>query len=64
MWPANHTQSGFSGSVSNFKKHRIDFADAVTVFDDHNSVTIDDPDHGEPRFNPAVCRASSDQEFE
>jgi uncharacterized DUF497 family protein len=37
-------------AVSNFKKHRIDFADAVTVFNDHNSVTIDDPDHGEPRF--------------
>ncbi len=37
-------------AASNFKKHRIDFADAVTVFDDLNAITIDDPDHSEPRF--------------
>ena len=35
---------------SNLKKHRIDFADAVTVFDDLNTITIDDPDHDENRF--------------
>jgi uncharacterized DUF497 family protein len=35
---------------SNQKKHRIDFADAVTVFDDLNTITIDDPHHDEPRF--------------
>ncbi|WP_207683751.1 BrnT family toxin [Desulfonema magnum] len=29
----------------------MDFADAVTVFDDYHAVTIDDPDHGdEERF--------------
>ena len=37
-------------AASNLKKHRIDFADAVTVFDDLNSITIDDPDHDELRF--------------
>ena len=37
-------------AASNVKKHRVDFADAVTVFDDLNAITIDDPDHGEPRF--------------
>ena len=35
---------------SNLKKHRIDFVDEVTVFDDPNAITIDDPDHDEPRF--------------
>jgi len=34
----------------NLKKHRIDFADAVTVFDDFNTVTVNDPDHDEERF--------------
>ena len=34
----------------NLKKHRIDFADAVTVFDDFNTVTVTDPDHDEERF--------------
>ena len=36
-------------AASNLEKHRIDFADAVTVFDDLNAITIDDPDHGELR---------------
>ena len=31
----------------NLQKHRIDFADAVTVFDDLNTITIDDPNHDE-----------------
>ena len=34
----------------NLQKHRIDFADAVTVFDDLNTITIDDPNHDELRF--------------
>ncbi len=34
----------------NFKKHGIDFADSVTVFEDYNAVTIDDPYHSEKRF--------------
>ena len=37
-------------AAGNLKKHRIDFADAVTVFDDLNTITIDDPNHDEPRF--------------
>ena len=35
---------------SNLKKHGVDFADAVTVFDDFNALTIEDPDHSEERF--------------
>ena len=35
---------------ANIEKHGIDFADAVTVFDDLNAVTIDDPDYDEQRF--------------
>ena len=33
----------------NLDKHDVDFADAATVFDDSNAVTIDDPDHNEER---------------
>jgi uncharacterized DUF497 family protein len=29
----------------NFQKHGIHFDEAKTVFDDENSLTIDDPDH-------------------
>ena len=32
-------------ATRNLKKHNIDFADAVTVFDDFNAVTVNDPDH-------------------
>ena len=35
---------------ANLKKHDIDFADAVTVFDDSKAITIDDPNHGEEWF--------------
>ena len=35
----------------NLDKHGIDFADAATVFDDSNAVTIDDSDHNEERFS-------------
>ena len=37
-------------AIANIEKHGIDFADAVTVFDDLNAVTIGDPDHEEQRF--------------
>ena len=37
-------------AITNIEKHGIDFADAVTVFDDLNAVTIDDPDYEEQRF--------------
>jgi len=29
----------------NIKDHKIRFAEAKTVLDDENSLTIDDPDH-------------------
>jgi len=35
----------------NLKKHRVDFADAVAVFEDEMALTIEDPDaEREPRF--------------
>lgn len=34
----------------NLKKHGIDFADAVTVLDDLNALTVEDSDHDEERF--------------
>jgi uncharacterized protein len=36
----------------NFKKHKVSFEEAVTVFYDAFSATFDDPEHsaGEPRF--------------
>ena len=34
----------------NERKHGIDFADAVMVFEDGNALTIEDSDHGESRF--------------
>ena len=37
-------------AIANIQKHGIDFADAVTVFDDLSAVTIDDPDYEEQRF--------------
>ena len=42
-WDANK-------AIANIERHGIDFADAVTVFDDLNAVTIDDPDYEEQRF--------------
>ena len=35
---------------SNYKKHRVKFADAVGVFEDENSITIEDDHAGEDRF--------------
>lgn len=34
----------------NLRKHRVDFADAVIALEDENGLTIEDLDHGEPRF--------------
>ena len=34
----------------NLRKHGVDFADAVIALEDENALTIEDPDHGEPRF--------------
>jgi uncharacterized DUF497 family protein len=35
---------------SNLKKHGIDFADAVSIFDDLNALTIEDESEEEQRF--------------
>ena len=35
---------------SNYKKHRVKFADAVGVFEDENALTIQDKHKGEDRF--------------
>jgi uncharacterized DUF497 family protein len=35
---------------TNLRKHGVDFADAVGVFEDPLAVTIDDPAPGEDRF--------------
>ncbi|MCX6057224.1 MAG: BrnT family toxin [Chloroflexi bacterium] len=35
---------------SNLKKHGVRFADAVSVFEDENAVTIDDEHESENRF--------------
>lgn len=37
-------------AASNLRKHGVDFADAVTVFDDDLAITILDPDCEEERF--------------
>ena len=37
-------------ATSNLRKHDIDFADAVTVFEDELALTIDDDDPDEKRF--------------
>ncbi len=35
---------------ANLRKHRVDFAHAATVFEDHRALTLDDPHPGEERF--------------
>ena len=35
---------------SNYKKHGVQFADAVGVFEDENAITIQDEHEGENRF--------------
>ncbi len=37
-------------AASNFRKHAIDFADAVAVLEDERALTIDDPDSDERRY--------------
>src|SRR5438552_4631490 len=37
-------------AASNLRKHDIDFADAVTAFEDELALTIDDDDPNERRF--------------
>ena len=37
-------------AASNLRKHRIDFADAATVFEDDQALTIDDRHPDEKRF--------------
>jgi len=37
-------------AASNLRKHKVDFADAVTVFEDQFAVTIDDDEPEEQRF--------------
>jgi uncharacterized DUF497 family protein len=32
---------------SNVRKHRVSFEEAVTVFDDPMSITLDDPEHSD-----------------
>ncbi len=34
----------------NLRKHNVDLADAVIALEDENALTIEDPDHDEPRF--------------
>ncbi len=34
----------------NLRKHGVDFADAVIALEDENALTIEDPEHAEPRF--------------
>ncbi|MFZ0449252.1 MAG: BrnT family toxin [Desulfatiglandaceae bacterium] len=35
---------------SNFKKHGVDFADAVSIFADLNAITLEDVHEQEQRF--------------
>jgi len=38
-------------ATANVKKHGVEFADAVGVFDDPEAITVEDPDaEGEQRF--------------
>ena len=37
-------------AASNLRKHKVDFADAVAVFEDDFAVTIDDDEPKEKRF--------------
>ena len=37
-------------AAANYRKHRVDFADAATVLEDELAVTVPDDDPGEERF--------------
>jgi uncharacterized DUF497 family protein len=44
-------QWDFAKAKENIRKHKVDFADVVGVFEDELAVTIEDPDaEGERRF--------------
>ena len=57
----------------NLRRHRVDFADAATVFEDPHALTLDDPHPREERFVTlgldafgrllVVCWTSRDEEF-
>ena len=35
---------------ANLRKHEVDFADAAIALEDENALTVEDPNHNEPRF--------------
>jgi len=37
-------------AADNFRKHGVDFADAVIALEDENALTIEDKGHAEQRF--------------
>jgi len=37
-------------AAENFRKHGVDFADAVIALEDESALTIEDTDHDEQRF--------------
>jgi uncharacterized protein len=37
-------------AATNLRKHGIDFADVIPVFEDRAAITVDDRDQTEPRF--------------
>ena len=37
-------------AAQNFRKHGVDFADAVVALEDENALTIEDTTHSEVRF--------------
>ena len=39
-----------ANATSNYRKHRVDFADAVTVFGDPLAISVPDDRHGKDRF--------------
>ena len=41
---------GFRKADQNFRKHKVDFADAVIALEDINALTIEDDSHDERRF--------------
>ena len=40
----------FRKTDQNFRKHKVDFADAVIALEDVNALTIEDDSHDERRF--------------
>lgn len=49
-------------AAGNYKKHKVSFAEAATVFQDPLAVTFDDPDHSadEHRYIP-IGHSSADR---